>query len=339
MTRANDPAPLRVLQTQRRYSRTSRYDLQVTAEAPPEVVQLDFTWPRALFGRYDLVHAHWPEYLARHRVAPARHVKRFLFARWIARLEKRGTPVVRTLHNLRPHEPGDAGERRLLERFDRLTALRVKLNPFTPAPGPLPTVTIPLGHYADRFANLPQPEPVPGRLLHVGELKPYKGVDRLVEEFRAHPDDSLTLRIVGRPAAPGLRERLAAAEAADTRITSLLGEVSDAVMVEEIARSELVVLPYLQMHNSAVVMVALSIDRPVVVPDNEVNRWLADEIGPGWIHMFEPPFTMNDAVTALAAARARPAGAKPAFVGRDWKTHAALHAEAYLDLMAGRGDG
>lgn len=314
----------------------TRYGDQVVDEAPADVLHLPFSWGRALLGRYDLVHAHWPEYLARHRLPPLRVGKRILFDLWVRRLTVRRTPVVRTLHNLEPHQAGDPAEAALLERFDRLTAMRIRLNPFTPAPGPQPTVTIPHGHYVDRFAKLSRPEMLPGRLLLVGSLKPYKGVDRLVAEFSAHDDPSLTLRIVGRPMTPGLADALASAAASDARISHRLGLVPDAAMVEEMARAELVVLPYREMHNSGVVLLALSIGRPVLVPDNDVNRWLADETGPRWVHRFDPPFTMAAVVDALASSRRRPDDACPTLIDRDWETVARRHAEAYWDLMAVR---
>ena len=45
-------------------------------------------------------------------------------------------------------------------------------------------------------------------------------------------------------------------------------------------------LPYRHMHNSGAALTALSLDRPVLVPETDVNRDLARETGPGWVVTF-----------------------------------------------------
>ncbi len=67
-------------------------------------------------------------------------------------------------------------------------------------------------------------------------------------------------------------------------MSSALGFAPDADLVREISMSEMVVLPYRFMHNSGAVLLALSLDRPVLVPDNEVNRLLEIEVGSDWVH-------------------------------------------------------
>ena len=61
--------------------------------------------------------------------------------------------------------------------------------------------------------------------------------------------------------------------------------------MREVSESELVVLPYHQMHNSGSVLAALSLDRSVLVPDSEFNRSLAEEVGPGWVVTYDGDLT------------------------------------------------
>ncbi|MBM4515638.1 hypothetical protein GS432_01345 [Rhodococcus hoagii] len=69
-----------------------------------------------------------------------------------------------------------------------------------------------------------------------------------------------------------LRQTIEAVSQRCERVSSALGFAPDADLVREISMSEMVVLPYRFMHNSGAVLLALSLDRPVLVPDNEVNR-------------------------------------------------------------------
>nr|BFF20239.1 hypothetical protein GCM10025730_37600 [Promicromonospora thailandica] len=79
------------------------------ATAPPEVSVRTFSWPRALVGSYDVFQLHWPESLVRHPTRLGSAVKRFLTRMLLLRLWATRTPLVRTAHNLAPHEAGDPG--------------------------------------------------------------------------------------------------------------------------------------------------------------------------------------------------------------------------------------
>jgi len=74
-----------------------------------------------------------------------RPVRAFLRRRALSALilliRMRRIAIVRTIHNLRPHEAGHAAEDRVLDTLDRRTNLFIRLNPTTPAPDGFPTVT------------------------------------------------------------------------------------------------------------------------------------------------------------------------------------------------------
>lgn len=301
-------------------------------------MHLPFSWPRALLGRYDVFHAHWPETLVRHPWRVRRTLRRLATAALLVRLRHRRTPVVRTLHNLAPHEPGDRVEGRLLARLDDLVAAYVRLNDRTPAPDrDVPVTTIPLGHYVERFAPFGRPDPEPGLLVYAGFVRPYKGVEELIDAFAALPSGSpWRLRIVGRPTDAAHGDRVAARAAAVGGVTTRLVTVPDADLVAELASAEVVVLPYRQLHNSAMLMAALSVGRPVVVPATPTTRDLAAEVGPGWVTTYEGPLDGEVLAAALATARAAPRPRPPVLEGRDWATHARRHAEVYASVVSER---
>ncbi len=66
----------------------------------PGVELRAFTWRDALFSRYDVFHAHWPEVHVTGRTRLRTAVFQLLFAALLLRLRLLRTPLVRTLHNL-----------------------------------------------------------------------------------------------------------------------------------------------------------------------------------------------------------------------------------------------
>ena len=89
---------------------------------PGNIVAVPFSWRRALFGKYDVFHLHWPEALTRGSGVRG-FAKKALTTLLLARLWILRTAVVRTIHNLKPHEYEGVVERVLRTKFDRLTSV------------------------------------------------------------------------------------------------------------------------------------------------------------------------------------------------------------------------
>ncbi|PZR54251.1 glycosyl transferase [Xylanimonas oleitrophica] len=295
--------------------------------ATPGVELVPFSTRRALLGSYDVVHLHWPEVLMDGRRRAGRAARELVTLLLLLRLTLTRTPVVRTVHNVGLPQDSTRVQRLLLRWFDRLTRHAVVLNEHTPVPAGATATLVPHGHYRDWYGR-PTREPVPGRLQYVGLVRRYKGVEALVRAFTETTDPSLTLGVAGRPSSDDLVAEIEAAAAGDPRISTHLAFLGDAELVEAVSAAELVVLPYRFMHNSGSVLAALSLDRPVLVPDNEVNRLLAAETGPGWVHTFEGTLTGAALERALRAAR-EPRAAAPDLSGREWAHAGAAHARVY----------
>lgn len=300
-----------------------------------------FSWRTALTRRVDVFHAHWPEILVGGRTGPKKLARQALFAAMVLRFRAQGTAIVRTVHNLHLPEGISPVERALLTWFDRWTTHRIILNESTRLPEDQPRSLVLHGHYRDWFAGQERREPVPGRLAFVGMIRRYKGTETLVEAFRSLPDPRLSLSVSGQPSNEELAADLRAVAGEDPRIRFRFAFVDDAELVAAVTEAELVVLPYRHMHNSGGVLTALSLDRPVLVPDNEVNRRLAEEVGPGWVHLFQDELDAEDLQRALDAVTAGgPArrAARPDLSRRDWSTAGTDHAEAYQRaLVTARG--
>ncbi|GGF13833.1 GDP-mannose:glycolipid 4-beta-D-mannosyltransferase [Subtercola lobariae] len=337
----------------------------------PGISVRTFSWPGALFGRYDVFHLHWPDVL----ITGSGPVKSFgrgvLTALLLLRLRMTGVPLVRTLHNPAPHSTLTRGQRALLERIDAQTELFICLNAEPPPQPGRPYEVILHGHYRDWFARVAHAAavgavPVPGRLAFVGHILPYKGVTQLVDAFRtagrvraAGDAPAMSLHVAGQPRTPELEAQLRRLAELDSRVTLDLRFVGDAEFIAVVTAAEVVVLPYHELHNSGAVLAALSLDRPVLVPANPVTDALCAEVGPGWVYRYDGPLSAETLERALRQIEpsddrgSSPSHYSPAVslassthVGRhehpdlsrrDWADAGARHVAAYRRALALRG--
>ncbi|WP_345711028.1 glycosyltransferase [Kineococcus glutinatus] len=318
----------------------STYADLVESTAPPGCRQEFFSWSRALLGRYDVLHAHWPEHLVRDSQRPwLRVVRRWLLDLLLLRLAVQGIPLVWTAHNLAPHEQGTPAEQRSLERFIRQIDMVIKLTPASPVQFGRRQVTIAHSHYRELYGKVLDrgvvAAPVSGRLLYFGIIRPYKGVDVLLASFGRTADPSISLRVVGHPH-PGQADVVQEACAADPRISAVLRYVDDAELVAEIVAAQLVVLPYRgMMHNSGTLLAALSLHRPVLVPRSPTNSAISQRVGPGWVLEYDGE--LDEHVLADALARtARPPVDPPDLTEHAPGLVAAQHRLAYEEALAER---
>jgi len=311
----------------------TQYVNQMIESAPSGVTALTFTWPLALFGAYDVIHLHWPEFLLRHQRPSVRLVKRLLVLLLLFRLWLTNTPIVRTAHNLAPHEAGGSLEGALLRIVDRRTRLWIKLNPTTALPAAAKSVVILHGHYRGRYPET-KTVAVPGRVLQFGLIRPYKGVGRLLDAFAQVSAPDASLHIVGRPSTDQLRDAVRAQAGRDPRVTCILEFVPDDLLAHEVRSAELVVLPYNELHNSGVALVALSLSRPILVPRTASSESLALEVGDDWVRTFDGRLTATDLEKALSAAsELRARGIHPELRDRDWDHVGRAHEAAYRSLL------
>jgi glycosyltransferase involved in cell wall biosynthesis len=195
-------------------------------------------------------------------------------------------PLVLTAHDVLPREGGArrrAAQRRLYDRFDALVVhsehSRARLTQELGVDDDRVHV-IPHGvfaHLADRpelsehgVAPLPDaPAPVvrpPFQadkpvVLFFGLLRPYKGLDVLLDAWRGIDDAELW--IVGMPRMDV--SSLQAAAASNVRFVSCF--VSDAELPVYFRRADLVVLPYREAEQSGVLFTALAFGKPLLVSD------------------------------------------------------------------------
>ena len=149
-------------------------------------------------------------------------------------------------------------------------------------------------------------EDKPFNLLFFGVIRPYKGLEDLVEAFGVLPDDvrrGLHLTIVGETwegwDAPPTPSRRAGAE----QITVVNRYVTDAEAQEHFAAADAVVLPYHRSSSSGPLHMAMSAGLPVVT--TSVGGLVEAATGYDGIHFVEPGNVpeLAEALTALPALR------------------------------------
>lgn len=272
----------------------------------------------AVTGRYDCWHLHWPDDLLSMtpRWAAAWRVAALIALMTAARLH--GTRMVWTAHDLGPHESPhprleDWFWRRFVPRVDGVISLsehglRAARERF-PALQDRPGFAIPHGHYRDAYPSAPAKKEaragleVPAEapvVLYIGRIRPYKGVPRLVRVFRdmggvEKEKPAAHLLVAGNPASEAERRRVEAAAADAGRIRLALRFIPDARLPAYLAAADLVALPYRDILHSGSALLALSFDRPVLVPGRGAMSELQAHVGPAWVRTYD-----EDALTPAA---------------------------------------
>jgi glycosyltransferase involved in cell wall biosynthesis len=227
---------------------------------------------------------HIPDMLRYRRTARARDVVHF---QWLdlqyldwALLPDR--PLVLTAHDLLPREPRPgqaAAQRRLYDRVDAIVVHsdygRRQLVDVLGLPAEKVHVIrhgafahlarLPAGSLPPEFDQAPSAQPARPVVLFFGLLRPYKGVDTLLEAWRGIDRDA-ELWIVGRPRMP--IEPLRAAAPASVRFVPRF--VEDDELPAWFARADMIVLPYKQTERfdqSGVLATALAFGKPIVLSD------------------------------------------------------------------------
>lgn len=262
------------------------------------------SWPRRApilgawlaHGRPDVVHLHWlHDFLGGSRGEIRR--RDVLWFTWQLRILRwLGVRLVWTVHNLKGHESGHddardatmrareaAAHRAVIERCEAMVlhcevardGLIKRYKPSQVAQSRMHIVAH--GNYVTAYdvdsaaatARAALGLDTAGTVFaFVGAIRGYKGVDELLEAFRAStalgPDARLL--ICGKPIPRTLAEVLRDHAAADPRIVLRLERIPEAELSPIIRAADAVVLPFRDILTSGSAILALSHGRPVIAP-------------------------------------------------------------------------
>lgn len=249
------------------------------------------------------------------------------------RIKMQHKALVRTLHNVSPHERPSRCQRALIDWSERLTTVWITPSDASTAPSGAPCHVVPLGHYRDWFAPAGDVAAKPGRFVYFGHIRAYKGVEELLRAFGELRDESASLHVVGKIRDPDLAEKLSVAARAEPRVQIDARYVDDSRLYREVQEAEVVVLPFREVTNSSSVVLALSLRRPVLVPDLPAMREIAAEVGSGWVMTYSGEITAGTLEGALAAAREMSPSSFPDLAARDWDRIGEAHARAFAEAV------
>jgi glycosyltransferase involved in cell wall biosynthesis len=285
---------------------------------------------------------HVPDMLRLRRRARQFDVVHF---QWLAvqhldlRLLPRARPLVLTAHDILPREPRPgqlAAQQRLYERMDAVVVHsrhgeRRLVEDVGVDPGKVEL--IPHGAFRHLAAVPPAPLPLPDPgvpvVLFFGLLRPYKGLDVLLEAWRGV--DGAELWVVGN----ARMDTTALKASAPANVRFLERFVSDAEAAALFRRADVAVLPYREIDQSGVLFTALAFHTPLVLSAvggfPEIDA--AVHVPPG------DPEALRVALRDVLAddnrrAWMRVAAERAVATGYSWDAIAARHIALYARLLA-----
>ncbi|MEZ5863522.1 MAG: hypothetical protein R3D25_05405 [Geminicoccaceae bacterium] len=308
----------------------------------------DWTPWRALVAPGVLWHLHHPETVLYRRAAWLAWLETGVFVLLLTQARWRGTRILWTIHDLgsndRLHPALEAWFWQwFTSRVDGVIGLSRHSLELADAQFPairgLPHHVVPHGHYRHAYPHgisratarerlgLDPDGPV---LVHFGLLRPYKNVPLLIRRFVEAAIPGATLLIAGKAydavIETEVRQCAEAARPVDVRLD--LRHIGTDEVQLFFAAADLVVLPYQRILNSGALILALSFDRPVLVPALGSMPEHRQTFGDAWVRLYEGELTAAQLADACRWAREteRPALDLHAL---DWPQLAAQTREIY----------
>lgn len=288
----------------------------------------------------DVVLLHWPELVFAEATGRLDLVRRMsAILRRLDRLPA-GTRRAWIVHNLGPHEASLS--KRLLwppfrQAIGRRMDLLLTLSPGTVGavraafPGLKGTPIRPIWHpaYAAPATDVARRaaarasrgiEPGARVIGYCGQVRPYKGIDRLIESFRKTEREGLRLLIAGRPASEALAAELVRQAAGDTRILLDLRDLSRDEFANALDCCDVFAVTMRSYLHSGSMLHALSAGLPVIARATPFAESLASELGSDWVATYDgeldPQALAGFAFAARAAAGPDLSAFAPDRVGR-----------------------
>ena len=317
----------------------------------------DFSPATLLRSSNAIWHIHWPERMLNRPsgTAAALRAAALLALGFLARLRK--TKLIWTVHNIDPHEHDHrwVGRwfwplfTRQLSGFIALSALGKQLvEQRHPRLKRIPGFVIPHGHYRGAYPDSASQAEARAKLglppdaqvaAFVGQIRPYKNVPHLVDTFRRIPGERAWLLIAGQPHDHAMHQALVKAAETVPRLRIALGFLPETALQTYLRAADLVVLPFAEILNSGSALLALSFDRPILVPRIGAVAELEGELGSEWVRTYTGTLTPSIMAEALEAAHRHPSGRCEALSRFGWESLAERTLEAFHRVGDGQRQG
>jgi glycosyltransferase involved in cell wall biosynthesis len=187
----------------------------------------------------------------------------------------------------------------------------------------IPTFVIPHGHYGGAYPDIIGKHEARNALsigqdefvmTFLGQIRAYKGVVSLIHCFAQANAAGTELLIAGKPINDVILAEVRQAAACDPRIR-LFADFIDRNDIQKFLRAtDLVILPYKEILNSGSAILALSFDRPILVPALGALAELRELVGADWVRLYEGELSaeiVRDAIDWTKARRLGPDARAP----------------------------
>ena len=247
--------------------------------------------------RPDVLHLHWLDAFFAASSVPVALGKLALFIGGVLVLKLLGSRIVWTAHNLEDHEKRNPNLDRFCTRFvirraDAIiahcnAAKRTLVSEFSLG-SPDKVFVIPHGHYCEAYENGIRQSEARRALgideqrcvfLLLGQIRQYKGVLDLIEDFAVLGRDDVELVIAGNVRSDELSEVIRRRVARHRHITYKPGFVADEQIQVYMNASDAVVFPYRDILTSGAVVLAMSFSRACIAPRIGCIEEVLDEAG------------------------------------------------------------
>ena len=265
-----------------------------------------FSLKKIIFGHPDIFHIHWVEnYLGLTIESKVfAHLKYFLRKLQLIIAKYLGVKIIWTVHNIKSHSnPHPRLEKKALDWFSSILDGAIYLSPSSafvaqdcyPVLKNKPAFIIPHGHYQDvypikeidqKFARkklgIPENNKV---LLYFGSIKPYKNVPTLIDTFlKCNKND--TLLIAGECESKEIHNEVLTAINGNSRIHFFNRYIDDNEIYLFFSAADFAIFPFKSILNSGSVLLALSLNVPVIAPSLGGLIELSESL-PEWVNLYE----------------------------------------------------
>lgn len=261
---------------------------------------------KMLFGRFDILHLHWPDNILSHRYSVVVFFKLIALFVSMALVRLKGKKIVWTAHNLRSHEQLHPLLERIYWRgFGRLingiiTPMRFiegeirKSNDFSTVEN---VACCPFGDWSDYYtydnsgaAALRKHFGISEKakvVLWFGFIRRYKNIETLIKVFGESGLEDATLILAGQCKDSSYKEQIESL-VADVENVRLVAEfIADEDVGAYFTLADICVFPFRDVTNTGSVRLALTFNKPVVVPDFPFSRELGSVLGEEWIICYD----------------------------------------------------
>lgn len=151
----------------------------------------------------------------------------------------------------------------------------------------------------------------------------------LIQSFKKIPHSDTILIIAGQPNVPALEQKILKLSEDDNRIRLDLQFIPEEQLQFYFGAADLVVLPYRQILNSGGLFLALTFNRPVLVPDKGSLSEVKEKVGEDWVRTYTGELDERILIESLNWASQKSDGDSPKLNMFNWDHIADRTKEAY----------